>query len=216
MIDLLNTIIVDTFQKIAGYLPVFFSGLVILLFGIIVAGILKKIVFTFFKFIKIEVIFEKAKLIERKEVHLWLEVLTEVLRWTIIVLFLIPSFEIWGLTRASAVLNQFLFYLPNVLVAVIIAFFGLVISNLSAQFILSSAKTLGIEAAKTFSVVVKWLVLFLSVLVVLNQLGVAQDLIRIFFTGIIAMISLAGGLAFGLGGKDVAHDILQELRKKIK
>jgi hypothetical protein len=45
---------------------------------------------------------------------------------------------------------------------------------------------------------------------------VAQDLIRILFTGIVAMLAIAGGLAFGLGGKDYAKDLLDELRKKLK
>ncbi len=49
----------------------------------------------------------------------------------------------------------------------------------------------------------------------MNQLGVAQDLIRILFTGIVAMLALAGGLAFGLGGKEIAKEILEELKKKL-
>jgi len=52
--------------------------------------------------------------------------------------------------------------------------------------------------------------------VVLNQLGVAQDLIRILFTGIVVMLSLAGGLAFGLGGRELAKEILEELKNKLK
>lgn len=216
MIDILNTIIFDTLQKVIGYLPVFFSGLIIILFGLIASSILKKIIITFILFSRLDSIFEKSKLSGKQETNLWVEILTEILRWTIIILFLIPTFEIWGLSKASNVLNQFLFYLPNLIVAVLVSFFGIVISNLSAQFILSNSKTLGPKVAKTFSIFIKWLVLFFSTLVVLNQLGVAQDLIKIFFTGIISMLALAGGLAFGLGGKDIAHDILEDLRKKIK
>jgi hypothetical protein len=52
-------------------------------------------------------------------------------------------------------------------------------------------------------------------LIVLNQLGIASDLIQILFTGIVAMVSLAGGLAFGLGGKDAAKDIIEKFRKKL-
>jgi hypothetical protein len=52
-------------------------------------------------------------------------------------------------------------------------------------------------------------------LIVLNQLGIASDLIRILFAGIVAMIAIAGGLAFGLGGKEAARDIIEKLRKKI-
>jgi hypothetical protein len=58
--------------------------------------------------------------------------------------------------------------------------------------------------------------MFFTILVVLNQLGVAQDLIRILFTGIVALLALAGGLAFGLGGQTAAKEILEEVRNKLK
>jgi hypothetical protein len=51
--------------------------------------------------------------------------------------------------------------------------------------------------------------------VILSQLGVAADLVRILFTGFVAMMALAGGLAFGLGGKDLAAEILRALRNKL-
>ena len=54
------------------------------------------------------------------------------------------------------------------------------------------------------------------VLAVLNQLGVAQALVQILFTGFVAMVALAGGLAFGLGGKDFAKALLDKLQKKLK
>jgi len=47
-------------------------------------------------------------------------------------------------------------------------------------------------------------------------LGVAQDLIKILFTGFVAMIALAGGLAFGLGGQDTAKQILETIRKRVR
>ncbi len=132
------------------------------------------------------------------------------------VLFLIPTLEVWGLSRATAVLNQFLFYLPNVIVAVVIAFIGLLASNLTADLVRHSIRTIGSTSANAIAVSAKGAIIFFTVLVVLNQLGVAQDLIRILFTGIIAMLTIAGGLAFGLGGKDIAKDCLEELRKRIK
>ncbi len=61
----------------------------------------------------------------------------------------------------------------------------------------------------------RWSVLVFVFLVVLNQLGIASDLIRILFAGIVAMVAIAGGLAFGLGGKDAAREIITELKKKI-
>ena len=129
---------------------------------------------------------------------------------------LIPTLEVWGLSRATAVLNQFLFYLPNVIVAVIIGFVGILVANLVADLVKHSIDTIGSTSAGTLAVLAKGIIMFFTSLVVLNQLGVAQDLIRILFTGIIAMLAIAGGLAFGLGGQELAKQLLEELRKKLK
>ena len=66
------------------------------------------------------------------------------------------------------------------------------------------------EGAKNLALVGKWSVLVFVFLVVLNQLGIASDLIRILFAGVVAMVALAGGLAFGLGGKEVAREVLEK------
>jgi len=216
MIDIINSILLEFFRNTMNFLPSLLSGLFIIIVGFLVGGLLKKVLLSLFSFFKLDSLFQKTRLIEKKEVKVWEEILTELLRWTIFVLFLVPTLEIWGLSRATVVLNQFLFYIPNVIVAVIIAFVGLVTSNLGADIVKSSARTMGTSSAATLSVLTKWLIVFFTVLVVLNQLGVAQDLIRILFTGIVVMIALAGGIAFGLGGQTIAKDILEELRNKLK
>lgn len=216
MIELVNTLVFDFFQRIVNFLPNLFGGLLVVILGFLIGGLLRKILLSLLRFFRIDSLFHRTGLIDKKEVLVWEEILSEVVRWTVIVSFLVPAFEIWGLSRATTVLNQFLFYLPNVIVAVIIAFVGIVASNLGADIVKSSATTIGSASAVTLSVFTKWFILFFTVLVVLNQLGVAQDLIRILFTGIVAMIAIAGGLAFGLGGQTIAKDILDELRNKFK
>lgn len=216
MIDIINSILLDFVRRTTLFLPNLLGGVFIVLVGFLIAGLVKKVLLSLLSFIRLESLFHRTKLIDKKEVLMWEEVLTEVLRWTIVVLFLVPTFEIWGLSRATVVLNQFLFYIPNVIVAVIIAFVGLVTANVGADLVKSSAQTVGASSASALSVFTKWLVLFFTVLVVLNQLGVAQDLVRILFTGIVVMLALAGGLAFGLGGQTMAKEMLEELKKKFK
>ena len=216
MIEIINTILVDFFQGIGSSLPNFFGGLIILIIGLLIGSILKNVLMSLLSFLKIEFLFEKARLFKKGEVRLWEEVLTEILKWTLIVVFLIPTLEIWGLSKATAVINQILFYLPNVIVSVVIAFIGILASNLVSYLVRHSVKTLGSSSANSLSVFSKGVIIFFTTLVVLNQLGVAQDLIRILFTGIVAMLALAGGLAFGLGGKDAAKEVLEELKNKLK
>lgn len=216
MFNTTNDVIIQFWQKFINYIPDFFAGLVILFIGLFVSVLLKKILLTLFTFFRVDALLNKTRLITQKEVRLWEEILAELLRWTIIILFLVPTLEAWGLSKATSVLNQFLFYIPNIIVAVVIGFVGIIVSNLISDVVKNSVKSLGQSSANTLAVFSRSTVLFFIILVMLNQLGVAQDLIRIFFTGLIAMLALAGGLAFGLGGRDSAKEIIEELRKKIK
>lgn len=216
MIIVVNDFISGFLVRLLDYLPRFFGGLLILLIGLVLASILKRILISLFSFFKLSSLLQKTRLMNKSEVTVWEEVLAEILRWTVVILFLIPTLEVWGLSRATGVINQFLFYLPNVIVAVVIAFVGLLVANLVSEVVRHSFTSMGSTSASTLSVFSKWTIVFFTILVVLNQLGVAQDLIRILLTGIVAMLALAGGLAFGLGGRDLAKDILEELRKKLK
>jgi len=215
MFDSTNSILTEFWTKFINYLPAFFGGLLIIICGYIVAIILKKLLLAVLAFSRIDSILNKTKLISLREVRLWQVVLAEILKWTIIILFLIPTLETWGLSRATEVLNQFLFYIPNVIVAVVIGFIAIIISNLAADVVRQSSKGVGDSAAHSLAVFTRSTILFFAILIMLNQLGVAQDLIRIFFTGLVAMLALAGGLAFGLGGKDQAKELLDELKKKL-
>jgi len=216
MIELINTILFDFLKNLGSYIPNMFGGLLILIVGLLIGSIVKQLIMTVVTFSKIDLLFHKTKLIKKDEVNIWTEVLSEILKWMLIIVFLIPALEVWGLSRATVVVNQILFYLPNVVVAVVIAFVGILASNLTSDLVRNSVKTMGSTASNSLAVFTKGTIMFFTVLVVLNQLGVAQDLIRILFTGIVAMLSLAGGLAFGLGGKELAKDVLDELKRKLK
>lgn len=216
LIDTVNNIIQPFWKSFVTFLPDLFGGLLILIIGLVVANLLKGILLTLFGFLKLERLFQQSKAVEKGEVKLWEEVIAEIVRWTVVILFLIPTLQVWGLSEAITVLNQVLFYIPNVIVAVVIGFVGLISSNLVANVVRRTIKTLGSTTANTLAVFTKSVIVFFTILVVLNQLGVAQDIIRILFTGIIGMLALAGGLAFGLGGKDIARDLLSELTKKVK
>lgn len=216
MLELTNNILVNFFQSLGAYLPSLLGGLVILIIGLLIGGIVKHVLVSVFGFLRIEALFERAKLFKKAEVKIWENVLIELLKWALIIVFLVPALEVWGLSQATVFLNQFLVYLPNVIVAVVIGFVGLLAANLVSDLVRHSVRTVGATSANSLAVFTRGAITFFTVLVVLNQLGVAQDLIRILLTGIVAMLALAGGLAFGLGGQDLAKEILEELKKRLK
>lgn len=201
---------------VASFLPKFIAGAVIILLGIIVASVLKQVIIEIFKALKVEPFLRKYGVPEGKEEFTWTNILAEIVRWFIFVLFLIPTADVWGLPQVVTVLNTFLLYLPNVFVAAIIGVVGFAFAKLTHNVVLASTHNLGVETSRAMASVTRWAVVIFVFLAILNQLGVATDLIRILFTGFVAMVAIAGGIAFGLGGQDTAKDLLEALRGRLK
>lgn len=217
--DSVNNVLIGTLNgsvsTIFSFIPRFLSGFIILLIGIIIAIFLRQLVTETLKFIKFESFLKKYGVPESKENAQWSVIIAEIVRWFVIIVFLVPTADVWGLGKFVDVLNNLLLFLPNVFIAVLLLLVGFVVSKLVYDLLIASVRGLSKDSARTIAMVGRWSVLIFVFLVVLNQLGIASDLIRILFSGIVAMVALAGGLAFGLGGKDAARDIIEKLRKKI-
>lgn len=215
----INEVLTDTLNNVLisviNFIPRFISGLIVLVIGIIIASFIKQITLELFKFFKVDAYLKKYGVGQKKDGVQWTTIIAELLRWFVIILFLIPTVDVWGLGRFTEVLNGLLLYLPNVFIAVLILLVGFVISRLVFDILLASLTNLSSATARTIALVGRWSILVFTVLIVLNQLGIASDLIRILFTGVVAMISLAGGLAFGLGGKQIAEEILRDIKKNL-
>lgn len=214
--EVLTNTLNSTLTTIIVFLPRFLSGLIVLLLGLIIASFLKQVVVEVFKFLKIETWLKRYGVPESKGAEAsWGNIIGELVRWFVIILFFVPVADVWGLGRFVKVLNDLLLYLPNVFIAVFLLLVGFVIARLVYNLLLSSVHGLSEESSKTVANVARWAVMTFVVLVVLSQLGIASDIIKILFQGIVAMVALAGGLAFGLGGKDTAAEILEKLKKKL-
>lgn len=206
----------EGFYAAATFLPNFIAGLIILLIGIIVCSIVKRIVLSIFDALKLESYLHRYGIPEGKKEYSWANILSEVARWFVIVVFLIPTADVWGLPQITTVLDTFLLYLPNVFVAAIIGIVGFAFAGLAHDVVLGSTRGVSPDVATMIASVTRWAIVIFVILAVLTQLGVAADLIRILFTGFVAMVALAGGIAFGLGGQDTARSILEALRKKLR
>jgi hypothetical protein len=198
-----------------NFVPKFIAGLIVILVGIIIASILKQVILEILKAIKIEALLRKYGVPEIKDDLTWTNIFAEVVKWFVIVAFLIPTADIWGIPRVGVLLNEFLLYLPNVFVSAIIALVGFVLARIAHDVILAAAHGLSAETANTIASVTRWTISIFVILVVLSQLGVAADLIKILFIGIVAMLAIAGGIAFGLGGQNSAKDVIEGIRRKL-
>ena len=135
--------------------------------------------------------------------------------WFLMIVFLMAATEVLNLDQVTMFLNSVLLYLPNVIVAVVILLIGIVLSQIVANVVKHSVGAAKIASSQFLSGIAKWSIMIFAFMAALVQLKVAAELIQILFTGFVAMIALAGGLAFGLGGKEHARMVIDDLKKDI-
>ncbi len=138
-------------------------------------------------------------------------------KWFIIIVFLVASLDVLGLSQVNVFLQEVvLFYLPQVIVAVLILLVAAVIAEVARSVVTGAAKAANMLSSNLLGNVAKWAIWIFAVLAALNQLGVATAFVQTLFTGVIVALSLGFGLAFGLGGQQAAASYLERLRSEVK
>lgn len=139
------------------------------------------------------------------------------LKTSIIIIFLIASFDVLGLVQVTQFLSQVVLgYLPQLVVAVLILLVGVVLGDALEKVVVASSRTAGLTSSAILGKVSKWAVWIFAILVGLSQMGIAGAFIQTLFTGLVVAVSLALGLAFGLGGQEAAADAIRKVREEIK
>lgn len=138
-------------------------------------------------------------------------------KWFIILVFLVASLDILGLSEVNMFLRQVvLVYLPNVIIAALILLAGSVLGQAAYRVVRGGAAAGGARSSNALGSIAKWAIIIFSILIALTQLGIAAQLIQILFMGVVVMLALAGGLAFGLGGKEQASRMIDHVGKMVR
>jgi small-conductance mechanosensitive channel len=144
------------------------------------------------------------------------EVIGEVVRWAVLILFFMASINTLGLTTVSLFLNTVFGYLPNLFAAVFILLIGVVLSGVLEKVVKGSLGGVDVSLSRFMGKLVSYTVMVISALAALSQMGIAQSFIDVIFTGFIATLTLALGLGLGLGSKDIIKEILETAYKNFK
>src|SRR3989339_1228531 len=140
----------------------------------------------------------------------------QVVKWFIIVVFLIPSLDLVGLNSIKDFLqNDVLGFLPRVIVAALILIITTIVADALSKAVSASARTMNLTSANMLGAVAKYAVWIFAFIIALGQLGVADYYMSVLFTGIIAMVSIGGALAFGLGGRDAAAKFIAKVSEEV-
>lgn len=141
----------------------------------------------------------------------------DVVKWCGIVIVLMLVAELVGLSQFSIFLREVAKeWFPNIIIASLIFIVAVISADVLSRVITAAAEKAKMSYSRLLGAGIRWAIWIFAVLAIFLQLGITPDIIKALIYGLIAMLVLAGGLAFGLGGKDLAAEILKELKDKIK
>ncbi len=217
-------VVLNSFQNlwvgVISFLPNLIVALVIFILGWIIGALLGRVVAQVLRSLKIDEalaktgvkhVFDKAGL----EINSG-GFFGGLVKWFVIVAFLVASFEVIGLTQVTRFLQDVvLSYLPQVIIAALILVVPAVVGEIARKIVSASAKTAGISTANLIGSISTWAVWIFGVSAALIQLGIAESLINTLFMGLVVALSLGLGLSFGLGGQAAAGRFIEEIRQDI-
>lgn len=209
----------NMWAAIISFLPVLIMALLVLLLGLLLSSVLKEAIIRLADMVKIDSLVAKLEVgdaLDNTGFELSLSKMAGwFVKWFIIILTLVAVADILGWNQVTNFLAQVMNYIPNVIIAVIILFVGILLGNFTRDIIAGAFSAAKVKTGHILAGLAKWAIIVFSFMAALVQLGIAQALIQVLFTGFVAMIALAGGLAFGLGGRDHASEAIKIIKEDL-
>jgi len=219
-LNVLRASLQNLWLTVAGFLPSLVGALLVFIIGLIVAAVLDRVVERLIYYLKVDTLLRKVgveQVVERTGMKLNSgHFLGKIVYWFFVVAFLLAASDILGFFTLSNFLRDVLNYVPNILVSVLIVLASLVLANFLKGLVRATVMSANMHHAKGLGTLAWWVVFVFGFLTALVQLGVAVSIINTLITGLIAMLAIAGGLAFGLGGKEYAAKALQAVQDEIE
>lgn len=202
------------------FLPMLLIAVIIFVIGWVLATLIEKLIEGIFRSFKVDAALKSAGLedvIERSGHKLNSgKFVGALVKWFVIVVFLIASFDVLNLTQVNMFLKDVvLSYIPQVIVAVLILMVSVVIADTVNRLVMASAKAAHIKSAALLGHLAQWAIWIFALLTALFHLGIAPALIQTLFMGVVVGLALAFGLAFGLGGRDAAERAIEKTIHKV-
>ncbi len=199
---------------VINFIPDLVIALIIFAIGWVLAALIEKLVENLFKVLKVDAALKSAGLedVVKRAGHTLNSgfFVGALVKWFVVIVFLMASFDVIGLAQVNNFLRDVVGYLPSVIVAVLILMVAVVIANAMQKLVIASARAAHVKSAELLGRITKWSIWIFALMTALYNLGVAPGLIQTVVMAVFAGAALAMGLAFGLGGKEVAQKLLEK------
>lgn len=210
----------NIWDRFVNFLPNLIGAAIILVVGWLVGMVVAMLLDRLFRVIGLQTLFEKAKVEDvLKKANAEKDataLLASVAKWIIYLVAFIAAANTLQLPDVADFLNRILAFVPSAVAAGAILMIGLILAHFLSNVIKGSVMVANLGSADMIAGIVRYSIVIFAFMAALAQLGIAGSLINILFIGLVAFLAIAGGLAFGLGGKETASEWLENLKKQLK
>ncbi len=198
----------NALSTLLSYIPQLIGAIIILIIGYIVARILQAVIGRVLQGIGFDGWMEKGgikQFFDRAQTNYTpATVIGRLVFWFVFIIALTMAADALGIPQVSAVLGQLIAFIPSIIAAILI----LVLAALLANFV--SGIVRGATDSNVLASVVRYAIIVYAVFAAITELGIAVELTAPTFLILLGAVALAAAIAFGLGGREVAQDILQK------
>jgi len=210
----------DLWEGFLNFIPVLIGAIIVFVIGWFFAVLIGKIVTEILKKLKFNQIFEKGNwkaALEKAEIKVDAAgFIGAIVKWVLVIVVLQIAVGILGWTDFAVLLDKVIAYLPNVVVAALIFVVAVIVADILQKLVVAAAEGAKFTYTRFAGAIVKWAIWIFAILAILRQLVIAPVLVETLFSAIVYGVVAVFVIAFGLGGKDVAAEMLKDLKGKLK
>jgi hypothetical protein len=204
----------NALSNLLGFIPSLIGAIIVLVIGWILSGILARLLDRVLQAVGFERVVDRSGIGDfiKRAGSGWNTsvVLTTLVKWFIRLIFIEAAANVLGMPQVTAFINSIELFLPKVFVALLIVIIGALLARLVAGLVRGSAVEMGMGSPDLLAAIACYAVLGFAFVAALDELEIAATVVNTLFIGLVASLALAVGLAFGLGGRDVAARITEQ------
>ena len=216
--DVFSQSLMGLWYGFISFVPGLLGAIIIFILGWLVGSVVGKAITQVVSILKVDSLFESAGAKDfMNRAGLKLNVsgfIGAIVKWFIIVVFLMAALQIIGLTQVNDFLREaVLYYLPKVIIASLVLIIATVLADAMKKLVSASAQAANIRSANMLGSITLYSIWIFAFIIALSELGIATAFMQILFTGFVAALAIGLGLAFGLGGKEAASRAIDKVSR---
>ncbi len=204
----------NALNRFISFLPALIGALLIVVIGWFISGFIANLIERGLKAVGLEAAVERSgigEFVHRSGTTMTTSgIIAALIKYSIFLIFVQAAANVLGIPQITDITNRIILFIPNVIVAMAIIVIGSFIAQFLAGLVRSSVSELGVGNPNLLAKLTQYAIIGFAVVAAIDQLGIAEMLVNTLLIGLIGAIALALGLAFGLGGREVAAEITQK------